>query len=148
MKYCATPPWGFLWLQVSVCRTRCAISASVSGRRRFRMSLLALCLMFCAGALCLDPGGLNSFKFSYWICLKTYFFHTNVSFVAVCRLPKPHVADVDALSAKQALLVSWLVNCRSLLGATSEFQIGRTENHTIVYSVSREGFTLSHFFSD
>lgn len=74
--------------------------------------------------------------------LSLFFLHHNLSFVAVWRLPKPHVADVDVLSAKQTLLVSWLVNHRSLLGATSEVQISRSENHTIVYSVSQEGFTL------
>lgn len=136
--------------QASVCRTRRAVSASVSGRRRCRMALtdlLVLCLMLCPGALCLDPGGLNSCKFSHWICLQACCFHINFSFVAVW-LSKPRVADVDAFSAKQMLLVSWLVNDGSLLGATSELQIGRTENHTIVHSVSQEGFTLHTFSSD
>lgn len=86
-----------------------------------------------------------------WICLKVSCFHNNSSFFAVRGLPQPHVADVDALSAEQTLRVSWLVNHTSLLGATSELQISQTENHTIVYSVSPEGFslfTLFFFFSN
>lgn len=76
------------------------------------------------------------------MCLKACCFHNNLSLVAVWRLPQPHLTDLDVLSAKQMLLVSWLVNRTSLLGATSELQISRTENHTIVYSVSPEGLTL------
>lgn len=109
-------------------------------------TLLALWLMFSPGALRLLPGGLNSFKLAHRICLKVCCFHNNLSFVAVRRLPQPHVADVDVLSAKQALRVSWLVNHTSLLGATSELQISQTENHTIVYSVSPEGFRLFTLF--
>lgn len=109
--------------------------------------LLALLLIFCPAALCLDPGGLNSFNVYHHIYLKACCFHITLTFLAVWRLPKPGVTDVDALSAKQMLLVSWLVNHRSLLGATSELQIGQSENHTIVYSVSQEGFTLFTLFS-
>ncbi|CAG07821.1 unnamed protein product [Tetraodon nigroviridis] len=72
-------------------------------------TLLELCLLLGPGALCLVP---------------------------VWRLPKPHVIDVEALSAKRTLLVSWLANRTSLLGATCELQIGRTENRTIVFSAN------------
>lgn len=66
LEYCATLPSGFLWPQAGVCRTGRAVSAPVSGRRSFRMTnLLALCLIFPSGALCLVPGGLNSLKLSH-----------------------------------------------------------------------------------
>ncbi|KAG8011834.1 Oncostatin-M-specific receptor subunit beta [Nibea albiflora] len=51
----------------------------------------------------------------------------------VWQPPKPSI-NLQAISDKQLLLVSWLVNRSSLVGDIYEIQIGRTENRTIIYN--------------
>ncbi|XP_073322066.1 leukemia inhibitory factor receptor [Pagrus major] len=52
----------------------------------------------------------------------------------VWQLPRPSISHLQAISDKQTLMVSWLVNHSGLAGDVYEVQIGRTENHTVIYS--------------
>lgn len=65
--------------------------------------------------------------------------------VAVWQPQRPSISHLRNISDKQSLLVSWLVNHNSLVGDIYEIQIGRTENHTVIYNVSTEGFVAMVF---
>ncbi|XP_059192738.1 leukemia inhibitory factor receptor [Centropristis striata] len=51
----------------------------------------------------------------------------------VWQPPSPSIS-LHAIKDKQSLLVSWLVNHSRLVGDIYEIQIGRTENHTVIYN--------------
>lgn len=73
-----------------------------------------------------------SFKFTY----------IELHCVPVWQPPKPSVSLPQTVSDKQSLLVSWLVNHSGLEGNIYEIQISRSENHTVIYNVSTEGFVV------
>ncbi|CAJ1069255.1 leukemia inhibitory factor receptor isoform X1 [Xyrichtys novacula] len=53
---------------------------------------------------------------------------------SVRQLPRPSISDFQAVRDKQSLVVSWQLNHSGLVGDFYEIQIGRTENHIIIYS--------------
>lgn len=59
--------------------------------------------------------------------------------VPVWQHPRPSISRLQNISDKQSLLVSWLVNHSGLVGDIYEIQIGRAENHSVIYNVSTEG---------
>lgn len=65
-----------------------------------------------------------------------------MSCVPVWQPPSPSIIHLQAISDKQSLLVSWLVNHSSFLGNIYEIQISRTENYNVIYNVSTEGFVV------
>lgn len=66
------------------------------------------------------------------------FTYIELRHVPVWQHPKPSISRLQNISDKQSLVVSWMVNHRSLLGDIYEIQIGRTENPTVIYNVSTE----------
>ncbi|XP_049435302.1 leukemia inhibitory factor receptor isoform X1 [Epinephelus fuscoguttatus] len=60
--------------------------------------------------------------------------HTGCCLETVWQLPSPSITHLQNISKKQSLVVSWLVNHSSLVGDFYEIQIGRTENHTVIYN--------------
>ncbi|XP_041793411.1 leukemia inhibitory factor receptor [Chelmon rostratus] len=60
--------------------------------------------------------------------------HSGFCLDAVWQPPRPSISHLQAISDKQTLLVSWLVNHSGLVGDIYEIQIGRTENCTIIYN--------------
>uniref|UniRef100_A0A4W6BVD3 Fibronectin type-III domain-containing protein n=1 Tax=Lates calcarifer TaxID=8187 RepID=A0A4W6BVD3_LATCA len=56
--------------------------------------------------------------------------------VPVWQPPRPNISPLQAISDKQSLVVSWLVNHSGLAGNIYEIQISRTENHIIIYSAN------------
>ena len=61
---------------------------------------------------------------------------------AVWQLSKPSISSLQAVSEKQTLSVSWMVNRSMLAGDFYEIQISRTENHTLIHHVSMDEFFL------
>ncbi|XP_074495372.1 leukemia inhibitory factor receptor isoform X2 [Sebastes fasciatus] len=60
--------------------------------------------------------------------------HSGCSFdTAVWQPSRPSISHLQAISDKQSLLVNWLVN-HSLVGDIYEIQIGRAENHIVIYN--------------
>ncbi|XP_069563953.1 leukemia inhibitory factor receptor [Brachyistius frenatus] len=53
---------------------------------------------------------------------------------AGCQLPKPSISLLNVRNDKQSLTVRWLVNHSGLVSDNYEIQIGRTEQHTIIYN--------------
>lgn len=66
----------------------------------------------------------------------------------VWQPPRPNISHLRAISDKQSLLVSWLVNHSGLVGDFYEIQIGRTENHTIIYNVGTDRFVVWSYSGD
>lgn len=66
------------------------------------------------------------------------FTHTVLHCVPVWQPPRPSISHLRAFSDNQSLVVSWLVNHSALVGNINELQISRTEDHTVIYSVSTE----------
>ena len=56
--------------------------------------------------------------------------------VSVWQPPRPSISHLQAISDRQTLMVSWLVSHSGLVGDVYEIQIGRAENHTVIYNVS------------
>lgn len=67
-----------------------------------------------------------------WMCNFTSFCHT-----PGCYLPKPNIT-LKAINDKQTLVVSWLVKHSSFVGDIYEIELSRTEQHTVIYTVSIE----------
>lgn len=64
------------------------------------------------------------------------FTYNELHCVAVWQPPRPSISHLQAISDRQTLLVSWLVNQSGLVGGIYEIQICRTENRTVIYNVS------------
>ncbi|XP_076587335.1 leukemia inhibitory factor receptor isoform X2 [Chaetodon auriga] len=79
------------------------------------------------------------FNFSNMSCNLTY---NELHCVVVWQPPRPSISHLQAISDKQTLLVSWLVNHRGLVGDIYEIQIGRTENHTVIYNRNMSLFSV------
>ncbi|XP_034728872.1 leukemia inhibitory factor receptor isoform X1 [Etheostoma cragini] len=63
------------------------------------------------------------------------FFEDYIGCVDTVRqLPSPSIIHLKAISHKQSLSVSWLVNSSSFTGDIYEIQISRTENYSVIYS--------------
>lgn len=56
--------------------------------------------------------------------------------VPVKQPPRLTISHLQAVSNKQSLVVSWLVNHTGLVSGIYQIQISRTENHKIIYNVS------------
>ncbi|XP_036954638.1 oncostatin-M-specific receptor subunit beta isoform X1 [Acanthopagrus latus] len=52
----------------------------------------------------------------------------------VWQPPRPSISHLQAISDRQTLMVSWLVSLSGLVGDVYEIQIGRAENHTVIYN--------------
>ncbi|XP_074527018.1 leukemia inhibitory factor receptor [Halichoeres trimaculatus] len=60
--------------------------------------------------------------------------HSGSCLDAVWQLSKPSISHLQAVSDKRSLLASWQLNHSSLEDVIYEIQIGRTENHIVIYN--------------
>ncbi|XP_029295925.1 leukemia inhibitory factor receptor [Cottoperca gobio] len=60
--------------------------------------------------------------------------HSGCCIDSVWQPPSPSINHLKATSDDQSLLVNWLVNHSGLVGELYEIQIGRTENHAVIYN--------------
>ncbi|XP_058493211.1 oncostatin-M-specific receptor subunit beta isoform X2 [Solea solea] len=81
---------------------------------------------------------MKSFRISFinLLCLYLRFSedHGGRCSDTVWQLPEPTISHLEAVSDKQSLVVSWLLNHSSSAGGINEIQISRTEDHVIIYN--------------
>ncbi|KAG7489235.1 leukemia inhibitory factor receptor-like isoform X2 [Solea senegalensis] len=81
---------------------------------------------------------MESFRISFinlfWLYLRFSEDHGGRCSDTVWQLPEPTISHLDAVSDKQSLVVSWLLNHSSSAGGINEIQISRTEDHVIIYN--------------
>ncbi|KAI9536996.1 hypothetical protein NQZ68_029124 [Dissostichus eleginoides] len=63
-------------------------------------------------------------------------------FNSVGQPSSPRITHLQALDDQQSLLANWMVNNSSLVGDIYEIQIGRTENHTVIYNKNLSIFSV------
>ncbi|GLD54248.1 leukemia inhibitory factor receptor-like isoform X1 [Lates japonicus] len=83
---------------------------------------------------------MKSFRISLINLLGLYLIfsedHSGCCLDTVWQPPRPNISPLQAISDKQILVVSWLVNHSGLAGNLYEIQISRAENHIIIYSAN------------
>ncbi|KAJ4941988.1 hypothetical protein JOQ06_011859 [Pogonophryne albipinna] len=72
--------------------------------------------------------------------------HSGCCFNSGGQPPSPRITHLQALGDQQSLLVNWMVNNSSLVGDIYEIQIGRTENHTVIYNVRTQAKDKTRIF--